>query len=335
MTSSWWRLAGGVWVAVMTLAGLGVVLFPIIFPPGPDNDFKGQGTAMLLVAASILFAVVFATWDWEKKLAAFASFSTAVFGFLGTSYILAEENASLLAVLGIVTFYSAGTSILLAPPMTVIFRSIRRRMSQQPTDEDAAINSQIAVAPTPTAPPPVTPPPPEYRTGIGIDAHPLTPGISLILGGVPIPHHHGLAGHSDGDVLTHALLDALLGAANLGDKGAHFPSTDPQYRGISSLLLLQQVAALLHAAGWRIANIDATILAQTPRLGPYIPTMKERTAAALSLAPGRVSIKATTTDYLGFIGRTEGIAALAIAALIANPDAPPKEPPAAPPSSAQ
>lgn len=160
---------------------------------------------------------------------------------------------------------------------------------------------------------------PEHRAGIGIDAHPLTPGIPLTLGGVHIPHPSGLAGHSDGDTLSHAILDALLGAANLGDKGTHFPSADPQYRHISSLLLLQHAASLLTAAGWRIANIDATILAQTPRLGPYIPTMKERTAAALSLSPSRVSIKATTTDHLGFIGRTEGIAALATAALIAKP----------------
>ena len=159
---------------------------------------------------------------------------------------------------------------------------------------------------------------PDFRVGIGFDSHPLTPGRPLVLGGVTIPHDRGLAGHSDGDVLVHALLDALLGAASLGDKGAHFPSSDPQYRNISSLLLLERVGALLAADGWRIANIDATMLAQTPRLGPFIPAMRERAAAALSLPPGRVSIKATTTDYLGFVGRAEGIAAVAVAAIARN-----------------
>lgn len=158
----------------------------------------------------------------------------------------------------------------------------------------------------------------DFRVGIGVDSHPLAPGRPLVLGGVTIPHDRGLAGHSDGDVLIHALLDALLGAANLGDKGAHFPSSDPQYRNISSLLLLERVGALLAADGWRIANVDATMLAQTPRLGPYIPAMRERAAAALSLPPGRVSIKATTTDYLGFVGRAEGIAAVAVAAIARN-----------------
>ncbi len=173
----------------------------------------------------------------------------------------------------------------------------------------------------------------DFRIGIGFDSHPLTPNRPLILGGVPIPHTHGLAGHSDGDVLTHALLDALLGAANLGDKGTHFPSSDPQYRNISSLLLLEQVAAILAAAGWRVSNVDATMLAQTPRLGPFIPTMKERAAAALSLSPGRVSIKATTTDYLGFVGRAEGIAAVAVAAIMSQTRPPEPGQPAAPPSS--
>ena len=159
----------------------------------------------------------------------------------------------------------------------------------------------------------------DFRVGIGFDSHPLVQGRQLVLGGVEIPSDRGLAGHSDGDVLIHALLDALLGAANLGDKGTHFPSSDPQYRDISSLLLLERVAALLAAAGWRVSNVDATMLAQTPRLGPFIPAMKERTAAALSIPPGRVSIKATTTDYLGFVGRAEGIAAVAVAAIMSVP----------------
>ncbi len=160
----------------------------------------------------------------------------------------------------------------------------------------------------------------DFRVGIGFDSHPLTAGRRLVLGGVEIPHDRGLAGHSDGDVLIHSMLDALLGAANLGDKGTHFPSSDPQYRDISSLLLLERVGAILVAAGWRVSNVDATMLAQTPRLGPFIPAMKERAAAALSIPLGRVSIKATTTDYLGFVGRAEGIAACAVAAIMSEPE---------------
>ena len=162
----------------------------------------------------------------------------------------------------------------------------------------------------------------DFRVGIGFDSHPLVPGRRLVLGGVEIPHDRGLAGHSDGDVLIHALLDALLGAANLGDKGMHFPSSDPQYRDISSLLLLERVRAILAGAGWRVSNVDATMLAQTPRLGPFLPAMRERAAAALAVHPGRVSVKATTTDYLGFVGRAEGIAACAVAAIVPEP-APP------------
>ena len=159
----------------------------------------------------------------------------------------------------------------------------------------------------------MTQPSPDIRVGIGFDSHPLVAGRRLVLGGVEVPHDRGLEGHSDGDVLVHALMDALLGAANLGDKGTHFPSSDPQYRNILSLLLLERVAALLAGAGWRVSNVDATMLAQSPRLGPFIPEMKERTAAALGISPTRVSVKATTTDHLGFVGRSEGIAAVAVA----------------------
>ncbi len=158
----------------------------------------------------------------------------------------------------------------------------------------------------------------DFRVGMGFDSHPLVPGRRLALGGVDIPHDRGLAGHSDGDVLIHALLDALLGAVDLGDKGTHFPSSDPQYKDISSLLLLERVGVILAEAGWRVSNVDATMLAQTPRLGPFIPEMKERTAAALSIPPVRVSIKATTTDYLGFVGRAEGIAACAVACVMSQ-----------------
>ena len=156
----------------------------------------------------------------------------------------------------------------------------------------------------------------EFRVGSGFDAHGLATGRRLVLGGVDIPHRLGLVGHSDGDVLAHAMMDALLGAAGLGDKGAHFPSSDPQYKDISSLLLLAKVADLLAADGWRVSNVDATMLAQSPRLGPFIQFMREKTGAALSIPPELVSIKVTTTDYLGFIGREEGIAAFAVASLV-------------------
>ena len=156
----------------------------------------------------------------------------------------------------------------------------------------------------------------EIRSGIGFDSHPLTEGSKLVLGGVEIPHDRGLSGHSDGDVLVHAVMDALLGAANLGDKGIHFPSSDPQYKDISSLVLLERVGALVAEAGWRLSNVDATILAQNPRLSPFNAEMRENVAQSLSVSASRVSVKVTTTDYLGFIGREEGIAACAVATLM-------------------
>ncbi len=158
----------------------------------------------------------------------------------------------------------------------------------------------------------------DFRVGFGFDAHALVPGRRLVLGGVHIPHGHGLAGHSDGDVLLHAIMDALLGAAGLGDIGVQFPSEDAQYEGISSLLLLSRVKAVLDAGGWRISNVDATMVAQSPRLGPYVEAMREQTAAALSIEARRVGIKATTTDHLGFTGREEGIAAYAAASIVAE-----------------
>jgi 2-C-methyl-D-erythritol 2,4-cyclodiphosphate synthase len=160
------------------------------------------------------------------------------------------------------------------------------------------------------------PPIPDFRVGIGLDSHGLAEGRPLVLGGVELPHPRGLAGHSDGDVLVHSIMDALLGAANLGDKGVHFPSSDVQYRGISSLVLLARVAELLRASGWRISNVDATILAQKPLMGPSLPEMQRQIGATLALETDRVSIKVTTTDYLGFVGREEGIAACAIATVV-------------------
>ncbi len=157
---------------------------------------------------------------------------------------------------------------------------------------------------------------PDFRVGIGFDSHPLVPGRKLVLGGVHVPCEFGLAGHSDGDVLAHAMMDALLGAAALGDKGVHFPSEDPQYKNISSLILLSAAADLVRGGGWRISNVDATMLAQKPRLSPFVDSMRRKAASALSIPPERVGVKVTTTDYMGFVGREEGMAACAVASLV-------------------
>ena len=153
------------------------------------------------------------------------------------------------------------------------------------------------------------------RVGMGFDAHPLVEGRPLILGGVAVPHDKGLAGHSDGDVVVHAIMDAVLGAAALGDKGTHFPSSDPSLEGIRSLTLLERTAFLAAARRWRVVNVDATILAQRPRLGPFIDGMRENVAQALGTHKANVSIKATTTDKMGFTGRGDGLAACAVALL--------------------
>jgi 2-C-methyl-D-erythritol 2,4-cyclodiphosphate synthase len=151
------------------------------------------------------------------------------------------------------------------------------------------------------------------RIGQGFDVHAFAEGRRLVLGGVEIPYERGLAGHSDADVLIHALCDALLGAAALGDIGMHFPDSDPAYQGANSRVLLREVARKLAAAGWRIVNVDSTVIAQAPRLAPHIPAMIANLAADLGLAASAVSVKATTTERLGFTGRGEGIAAQAIA----------------------
>jgi 2-C-methyl-D-erythritol 2,4-cyclodiphosphate synthase len=153
------------------------------------------------------------------------------------------------------------------------------------------------------------------RIGHGFDAHALVAGRKLIIGGVAIPSEKGLAGHSDADVLLHAVCDALLGAAALGDIGRHFPDTDPQFKGIDSRKLLREVAGLLARNGWRVVNVDATIIAQAPRLSGYIAGMCENISGDLRIAAGSVNIKAKTTERLGFVGRGEGIAAEAVALL--------------------
>src|SRR5687767_6509163 len=150
------------------------------------------------------------------------------------------------------------------------------------------------------------------RIGQGFDVHALVAGRKLVIGGVEIPHYKGLEGHSDADVLLHAVCDALLGAAALGDIGRHFPDSDERYKGIDSRELLRHVASLLRSRGLRPVNVDATIIAEAPRMAPHIARMVENIAADLSLDPGVVNVKATTTEKLGFPGRGEGIAAQAI-----------------------
>ena len=153
------------------------------------------------------------------------------------------------------------------------------------------------------------------RSGIGYDIHPLVAGRPLILGGVTIPHKTGLAGHSDGDVLVHALIDAILGAAALGDIGAHFPPGDPRFENASSIDLLRQTVQFVAGQGYRIVNVDSTVIAQDPRLAPHIDAIQASLANALGIDAGATSVKAKTADHLGAIGRGEGIAALAIALL--------------------
>lgn len=154
------------------------------------------------------------------------------------------------------------------------------------------------------------------RIGHGYDAHRFTPGRPLVLGGVTIPHDQGLAAHSDGDVLIHALCDALLGAAALGDIGRHFPDSSKDYENIDSRILLRKVVALLHAKSLQVGNVDVTVIAQKPKLAPHAPAMRKHLAADLQVNEDQVNIKATTTEGMGFTGRGEGIAAHAVALLV-------------------
>jgi 2-C-methyl-D-erythritol 2,4-cyclodiphosphate synthase len=160
----------------------------------------------------------------------------------------------------------------------------------------------------------------EMRTGIGYDAHPLVPGRKLVLGGIEIPFDKGLSGWSDADGLTHAVIDALLGAAALGDIGSHFPPGESQYQDISSLVLLGKVREELAAGGWRVVNVDATIVAESPRLMDYIDRMRQQLSQTLGVSNSRVSVKASTSNGLGFIGRGEGIAAYAVALIEGGKD---------------
>ncbi len=153
------------------------------------------------------------------------------------------------------------------------------------------------------------------RVGIGYDVHPLVEGRKLFLGGVEIPYTHGLEGHSDADVLIHAIADAILGAIGESDIGHHFPNTDERWRGVSSLVFLEQIALLLKNRGLKLDNIDSSLIAEAPKIGPHLQLMKERVGQALGLPADRVGIKATTNERLGFVGRGEGIAAMAVASV--------------------
>lgn len=154
------------------------------------------------------------------------------------------------------------------------------------------------------------------RIGNGYDMHRLGPERPLILGGVNIPHEVGLLGHSDADVLTHAIMDAMLGALSLGDIGHYFPPSDPQWKGADSLQLLEQVNQLIQAKGWQVGNIDSVVIAERPKLKPHIASMRDRLAAVLGIEPSQVGVKATTNEKLGPTGREEGIAAYAVTLLV-------------------
>jgi 2-C-methyl-D-erythritol 2,4-cyclodiphosphate synthase len=157
------------------------------------------------------------------------------------------------------------------------------------------------------------------RIGQGFDVHALVPDRRLVIGGVDIPHDRGLAGHSDADVLLHAICDALIGAAGLGDIGAHFPDTDPSYKGADSRVLLRSVVDLVVRSGYRVVNVDSTIVAQAPKMAPHIPRMRENIAADIAIDPARVNVKAKTAERLGTIGRGEGIAAEAVVLIEPHP----------------
>jgi 2-C-methyl-D-erythritol 2,4-cyclodiphosphate synthase len=173
------------------------------------------------------------------------------------------------------------------------------------TREDIALAEAIAAAPSRVSS--------EIRTGIGYDVHRLVEGRPLVLGGVEIPSNRGLDGHSDADVLLHSICDAVLGACALGDIGQHFPPTDEAFRGIRSVVLLERIRAMVSDLGATVINIDATVIAEEPRLSPHSQAMREQIATALGISAGAVSVKATTNEGLGFAGRGEGIAAMAIA----------------------
>ena len=157
-----------------------------------------------------------------------------------------------------------------------------------------------------------------FRIGFGYDVHRLVEGRSLILGGITVPHHLGLMGHSDADVLTHAVIDAILGALARGDIGRHFPDSDPQYKGMDSLLMLKKVMEWVRKDGFKINNLDTTIVAEKPKLVSYLDPMKERLSEVMGIQSDQINIKATTTEGLGFCGREEGMAAFAVVSIVGD-----------------
>jgi 2-C-methyl-D-erythritol 4-phosphate cytidylyltransferase/2-C-methyl-D-erythritol 2,4-cyclodiphosphate synthase len=208
---------------------------------------------------------------------------------------------------------SSSANLKVTHPEDVAVADALLRARLRESEPDPGLSTHIASqerAPMPAPPPP-------FRAGIGYDIHRFAPERRLVLGGVEIPHDLGLEGHSDADVLLHAIADAILGAAALGDIGQHFPPGDARFRDADSQDLLRESVRLARDAGWAPANIDATLLAEAPRIGPYVPLMRERIAACLGLAPDAVGVKATTNETLGAIGRREGIAALAVVTLYA------------------
>jgi len=201
-----------------------------------------------------------------------------------------------------------------SPAATVA--ALNRRSGGTPPRPPRQVSGQTSTGSSPETLPNGESQLPALRVGCGYDAHQLEVGRRLVLGGVEIDHARGLAGHSDGDVLVHAIIDALLGAAALGDIGQHFPSDDASFRDVSSLLLLRRIRSLLAEHHWRPGNVDATIVAQQPRLAAVLPDMRRCLAEVLVLPLEQVSVKATTTDWLGFTGREEGMAALAVATVV-------------------
>lgn len=207
---------------------------------------------------------------------------------------------------------SSSANLKVTHPEDVAVADALLRARNQDDDRDRGLAARTASeerAAVPAVPP--------FRTGIGYDIHRFAPGRRCVLGGVEIPHEFGLDGHSDADVLLHAIADAILGAAALGDIGQHFPPGDARFRDADSQDLLRESVRLVRAAGWAPVNVDATLLAEAPRIGQHVPLMRERIAACLGLAPDAIGVKATTNETLGAIGRREGIAALAVATLSA------------------
>lgn len=217
------------------------------------------------------------------------------------------DDAALVERLGVPVIVVEGDPANMKLTVPADLDRARQLLAAAAAPAEAAMPSGAPAAPRPAVP--------ALRIGQGFDVHRLEPGRPLILGGVSIPWEKGLVGHSDADVLAHAITDSILGAAGLGDIGRHFPDTDPAYKGADSLVLLRRAVDMAAQAGWAVAQVDATVIAERPRLAPYIDSMREALAEAMGTSPGAVNVKASTSEGLGFAGRGEGIAALAVALL--------------------